>query len=278
MVGDFKIFDLVRIGVVAVAVILSACSSSGKSAGEREADLFRAMLRAGDKSLERGDFNGAAAFYQRAHEAEPRKPKPLIGLGKALSMGGAPQRSAAAFRKALVLDPEDRAARRGLGNALIAMDQADLAIHEFEKVLKSYPKDHRAYNGLGVASDVTGDHAKAQEYYYAGLEIVPGDVSLRNNLGLSLAFAGHFKGAVEVLAPLTQRPDASPRERQNLALAYCLSGDTVNAEKYFRQDMDRNSVQRNLNFCAALRKMTDPVLRVKSIRAGYVIKNSVSKR
>jgi Flp pilus assembly protein TadD len=273
MLRKIGIFHFAMTGAFAAAVFLAGCAGSGKSPEEREASVVRAMIRAGDKSRERGDFNGAAAFYRRAHEAEPDRTEPLIGLGKALAMGGAPRRSAAAFRKALVIDPDNPEARRGLGNALIAQDQADLAVQEFEKVLQKHPKDHMAYNGLGVAYDAVANHTKAQEYYYAGLEIVPGDVSLRNNLGLSLAFAGHYKGAIEVLTPLALRPGASPRDRQNLALAYGLAGDTLNAEKFSRLDMDARSVRRNLNYYAALRKMNDPVLRVKSVRAGYVVKS-----
>lgn len=274
MLRYFQNFHLVMISAVAAAVLLSGCGGARYTPEEREANVVKAMMRAGEKSRNRGDYNGAAAFFQRAHEAEPDKPDALIGMGKALAMGGAVRRSAKAFRDALVIDAESSAARRGLGNAMIAMNQADLAVREFEKVLENNAKDHRAYNGLGVAYDSVGTHTKAQEYYYAGLEIVPGDVSLRNNLGLSLAFAGHFKGAIEILRPLALRSGASPRDRQNLALAFGLSGDTFNAEKFARLDMDANAVRRNLSYYAALRKMDDPILRVKSVRAGYVMKPS----
>ena len=123
------------------------------------------------------------------------------------------------------MDGKNTRALRGLGNVLIAQDQPDLAIAEFQKVLALDSKDYRAYNGLGVAHDASAQHSKAQEYYYAGLEIVPGDINLRSNLGLSLAFAGHYKGAIDVLRPLAQRTGATPRDRQNLALAYGLAGE-----------------------------------------------------
>jgi len=266
----FKVFHLLAIAMVALAVLLSACTAPQRTPEERDADFYNAMMRAGDKSLGRGDFNSAAALYKRAHDSDPNRPEALIGLGKAMAMGGAPLQSATAFRKALVVDADNPDALRGLGNALIAQDQAEMAIKEFERVLKAHPKDYRAYNGLGVAYDTIAEHSKAQEYYYAGLEISPGEVSLRNNLGLSLAFAGHYKGAIEILLPLATRPGASPRDRQNLALAYGLAGDTANAERYARMDMGREMVQRNLNYYSALRKMTDPVLRVKAVRRGYI--------
>jgi Flp pilus assembly protein TadD len=94
---------------------------------------------------------------------------------------------------------------------------------------------------------------------------------LRNNLGLSLAFAGHYKGAIEILRPLALRPGASARDRQNLALAYGLSGDVDQAKKFARMDMDSREVERNLSYYAALRSIADPVMRVKSVRAGYAL-------
>jgi Flp pilus assembly protein TadD len=242
---------------------------SGEAAGDKE--VIAAMMRAGDASAKRGDYGAAAAFYRRAQNADPKAVEPLLGLGEALVAAGVARESADAFRRALTIDPNDPRALRGLGNALIGQDQADLSIAEFEKALAINPKDYRAYSGLGVAHDSMAEHTKAQEYYYAGLTIAPDDVTLRNNLGLSLAFAGHYKGAIEILRPLALRPGASARDRQNLALAYGLSGDVDQAKKFARMDMDSREVERNLSYYAALRSIADPVMRVKSVRAGYAL-------
>ena len=228
------------------------------------------MMRAGDAARNRGDLTAAVAFFRRAHKADPKSIDALIGLGESLTAAGISKEGAQSFREALALDPKSSRALRGLGNALVAQDQLDLAVEQYDKALAINPKDHRAYNGLGVAYDTMAEHTKAQEFYYAGLEMAPGDVNLRNNLGLSLAFSGHFNGAIEVLRPLALRPGATARDRQNLALAYGLAGDMANAKKFARLDMDQRSVERNLNYYAALRSMTDPVLRVKAVRSGYV--------
>lgn len=262
-----------RVGTVALlAALLSACSSmeapeTAKDDGAKE--ISAAMMRAGEKSKARGEYSAAVGFFRRAHEASPEDIAPLSGLGEAMVAAGLAKEAANAFRKALVIDPANPRALRGLGNALVAQDQLDLAVEQFEKALAVNGKDHRAYSGLGVAYDSMAKHDKAQEFYYAGLEIAPSDVLLRNNLGLSLAFSGHFNGAIEILRPLALRPGATARDRQNLALAYGLSGDMKQAKQFARMDMDSRSVERNLNYYAALRSISDPVLRIKSVRAGY---------
>jgi Flp pilus assembly protein TadD len=257
-----------------------ACAQGGATDEERkkadaavDKEVAEALMRAGEASRKRGDYSAAAAFYRRAQNADPTGPEPLIGMGESLAAGGATREAAQAFRRALALDEANVRALRGLGNALISQDQSDLGVEQFEKALALDPRDYRAYNGLGVAYDSMAEHTKAQEYYYAGLEIAPDDVSLRNNLGLSLAFAGHYKGAIEILRPLALRPGATARDRQNLALAYGLSGDVAQAKKFARLDMDSREVERNLSYYAALRSISDPVLRVKSVRAGYAIQS-----
>ena len=257
--------------------MISACAGSDDAGSEDGTvsgkNVVAAMMRAGEAARKRGDLSAAVVFFRRAHKAEPKSVDPLIGLGEALTAAGIAKEGAQAFREALAIDAKNSRALRGLGNALIAQDQLDLAVEQFDKALAVNPKDFRAYNGLGVAYDTMADHTKAQEFYYAGLETAPGDVNLRNNLGLSLAFSGHFNGAIEILRPLALRPGATARDRQNLALAYGLAGDTANAKKFARLDMDQRSVERNLNYYAALRSMNDPVLRVKSIRSGYVVQS-----
>lgn len=261
----------------AAAALLTGCAmsdildSSGEKSAKDEKSVAAAMMRAGEASRQRGDLSAAVAFFKRAHRAEPEQIDPLIGLGEALVAAGLGKEAANAFRKALTIDQNSVRALRGLGNALIAQDQLDLAVEQFQKALAVDARDYRAYSGLGVAYDSMAKHETAQEFYYSGLEIAPDDIMLRNNLGLSLAFAGHYKAAIGVLRPLALRPSASPRDRQNLALAYGLSGDTKEAKRFARMDMDSKAVERNMNYYAALRSMTDPLLRVRSVRAGYAL-------
>jgi Flp pilus assembly protein TadD len=274
-----NVYITLRFSVTALllgGLVACATGDGGEAEGKHsvtDKEIVAALMRAGEASRQRGEYAASAAFYKRAQDADPKSVEPLIGLGEALAAGGVSREAAESFRRALAIDDKNTRALRGLGNALVAQDQADLAIEQFEKAIAIDPRDYRAYSGLGVAYDSMADHDKAQEFYYAGLEIAPNDTVLRNNLGLSLAFAGHYKGAIEILRPLALRPGATARDRQNLALVYGLSGDVEQAKKFSRLDMDSREVERNLSYYAALRSIADPILRVKSVRAGYALKS-----
>src|SRR4029079_15334768 len=55
--------------------------------------------------------------------------------------------------------------------------------------------------------------------------------------GLALALAGHPRDAVSVLESAAREPMADARVRQNLALAYALSGDWTQARTVAAQDV-----------------------------------------
>ena len=86
------------------------------------------------------------------------------------------------------------------------------------------------------------------------------NVGLHNNYGMSLAMAGDFPDAVAELDQIA-KPDAPPRYRLNLALAYGLAGDDVHAAEAARQVLDEASVQNNLSYYALLRGMEGEELR-----------------
>ena len=79
---------------------------------------------------------------------------------------------------------------------------------------------------------------------------------LHNNYAMSLAMAGDFADAVAELGQIA-KPDAPPRYRLNLALAYGLAGDDVHAAEAARQVLDEASVQNNLAYYALLRGMDE---------------------
>ena len=62
-------------------------------------------------------------------------------------------------------------------------------------------------------------------------------MAARINLGLSLALAGDSNGAIELLRPLASRSDATPRMRQDYAVALAMGGHTDDAQKVLQTDM-----------------------------------------
>ena len=103
-----------------------------------------------------------------------------------------------------------------------------------------------------------GDHETAQQRYIDGLEIAPDNTSLRNNLALSLALAGDYDEAVQVLSRIAAGPTPSLAARHNLALVYGLKGDMDKAAQIGRRDLTEAEVRSNLACYARLRALTRP--------------------
>lgn len=256
--------------VSALALLLAACAgdvNTGALRGTSPEGGYAALLRVADGTRAKGDLATAAGMYRRAAELRPDLAEPYVRLGLTLNDLNAWNEAVPVLRQALTLDAGNADARRGLGNAYLSLGQPDLALPQFDTALRAGAKDARLYGSIGVAHDLLGDHAAAQAAYRAGLALTPDSEGLANNLGLSLALAGDFRGAVEVLRPLG---NSGPRARQNLALVYGLSGDPAQAARLARVDLDENAVRSNLAYYETLRAMGGKQ-RLAAIRARGVL-------
>jgi Flp pilus assembly protein TadD len=245
--------------VLGLGLLVAGCATDPltDSVGTVPGATLASLKRLGQATMETGDYASAAGFYRRAHEQNESDFEALLGLGTAMSRLGAHDEAVRTLRKALAAQPGDPDARRELGNALVALGQPSLAIAEFEASFDK-KQDARCLNGMGVALDMLGEQAAAQEQYQAGLRLEPGNLSIRNNLALSFAVSGKYADSLRLLEPIARQPNATPRQRQNLALIYGLAGNRDKAAAVARLDLDEISVRRNLAFYETLRAMGDP--------------------
>ncbi len=244
---------------------VEATPKSGEEAGTLSG-LAAAVQRVGDQTRTRGDLASAVTIYRRAADLAPSNPQPYLAMGDTLLALGAYNDATKAYHDAI-----DRGvtvdAYRGLGNALIAQGQPGLALTQFEQAIRLAEDDVRGYSGKGVALDMIGDYAAAQAVYRWALQIDPDNKTVLNNLGLSLAFSGQHREAIEMLIPIALNPEATPRQRQNLALAYGLAGDMTEAARIARMDLDEESVQKNLAYHQVLRGLKGAIGGAKSVGA-----------
>ncbi len=213
-----------------------------------------------------GDVRGAIPFYRRAHQLDTIQATPLIRLAIALQTVRAYAEASQVWQAALALDPGNAEALRGYGNNLIALNKPQLAVDKL-RASNEIEEDARTYNGLGVAYDMIGDAREAQVHYRLGLQLAPDNVALRNNLGLSLALSGDFQDSIDLLLGVVASAAATARHRQNLALAYGLSGQIEQAAAVARQDLDEQAVASNRAYYAILRAETDPAVRSAILRS-----------
>jgi Flp pilus assembly protein TadD len=213
-------------------------------------------MRVADTTRQGGDLAQAAALYQRAAQMEPTNIKPLLALGSVYGQLHLPKQAAEAWQAAVTLDPKNTTALRGLANAELEYGDPAGAIRNIRAAQAVQP-DWRNDNSLGVAHDMLSDHVAAQAAYRDGLALAPGNLQLTNNLGLSLALSGDFAHALPLLETTAKDPAATPRMRQNLALAYGLSGDDKKAAEIAKLDLDPAGVQENLGYYEFLRLLQD---------------------
>lgn len=263
------------VSALALAVTLAGCANDPftdsirprqtADSPDSPTDRVTPILRVAQATERGGDLRSAVGLYRRAHSMDPHRYEPLIGLADGLARLGAADEAAEAYRAAIALRPRDVVALRGLGNQLLALGQPAQAILQLEAALDQGP-DARIYNSLGVAHDVQGDHPGAQAFYRAGLDVDPASMALRGNLALSLVLASRYNEAIELLKPMAFGPSATPRLRQNLALAYGLSGDMDSAARVSRVDLDESTVRHNLSYYSTLRAMPDRRTILRALR------------
>lgn len=153
---------------------------------------FGSLIGAGKAALELGDTQAAAGFFARADAVNPKSPMPQAGMGAVSVANGEPQAALPYFKRAQQL---------GAPLATIGCDR-------------------------GLAFDLLGRQSDAQSDYRAALGGLDSDEA-RRRLALSLAISGNRAGALDALAPLAAKGDASTSRVRAFVLA--LTGDSNGA-------------------------------------------------
>jgi Flp pilus assembly protein TadD len=153
---------------------------------------FGSLIGAGKAALELGDTQAAAGFFARADEVNPKSPLPQAGMGAVSVANGEPLAALPYFKRAQQL---------GAPLATIGCDR-------------------------GLAYDLLGRQSDAQNDYRAAFGGLDSDEAHRR-LALSLAISGNRAGALDALAPLAAKGDASTNRVRAFVLA--LTGDTQGA-------------------------------------------------
>jgi Flp pilus assembly protein TadD len=153
---------------------------------------FSALVGAGRAALALGDTQASAGFFARADEVNPKSPLPQAGMGAVSVANGEPLAALPYFKRAQQL---------GAPLATIGCDR-------------------------GLAYDLLGRQADAQNDYRAAFGGLDSDEAHRR-LALSLAISGNRAGALDSLAPLAAKGDASTNRVRAFVLA--LTGDSNGA-------------------------------------------------
>jgi Flp pilus assembly protein TadD len=157
----------------------------------------------------------------------------------------------AAYRVALKLDPKSSEAETGIGRCLLRRNAIE-AEQAFEAAVSDDPNNAAALNDLGIARDLRGDFAGATQPYQQALLIDPGELSTEVNLGMSLALSHDPQDGLQYLGPLANTEQATPKIREDYALALLADGQQDRARQILEVDLTPETAQAALESYMAL--------------------------
>lgn len=163
-----------------------------------------------------------------------------IGLATRAQVALSAQNYAAAVdfaERAVAGKPTEASFRALLGNAYFASGRFASAETSYRDALELAPNQTDVLLKLVLVTIAQGRNAQALGLLQEGRGALDA-----GNYGLALALAGQPADAVDVLGQAARQPAAGARVRQNLALAYALSGDWDSARAVAAQDLSPDLV------------------------------------
>lgn len=147
---------------------------------------------------------------------------------------------------AVKLAPREAAYRKLLGQTYLEAGRFTSARQAFTDALALDSNDGAAALSLALAQTAEGDWAGARATLQDHAGVIPAA-----DRGLALALAGDPKGAIGVLLPAARSADATPKTRQNLALAFALAGNWQASRAIAMVDLSPADVDKRMEQWAA---------------------------
>ncbi|MBW8294639.1 SPOR domain-containing protein [Sphingopyxis sp.] len=161
---------------------------------------------------------------------------------------------------AVAASPRDASYRALLGQAYLNDGRFTSATSALTEAMELGATDSNTIIALTLAQIAQGKGAEAISLLQAHRDTVPA-----SDIGLALALAGDSEGAIYVLTDAARAPDASARTRQNLALAFALSGRWAQAQILASQDLSPAKLEARMVEWSKLAETPNAQLRVASL-------------
>ena len=188
-------------------VLIAFCLLLAASATFADYDAGAAAFRA-------GNFELAAAEFQRFVEERPDEPQGYHMLGRSLIFAGRPGDAVAPLRKAIELNPNDVPSRVFLGRAFDENQKPDECIATLNRLdIDSLPKQAQiqVYQRRGRSHAKLGNTGSAAVDFGRVADLKPGDAKARFDYGKKLQDDAQLDAAIAAFERATSM-DGSRRE------------------------------------------------------------------
>ncbi len=204
-------------------------------------------------ALTNGRPESAIAIYQALLGQAPQDVELHYLLGSAYNLNDEYEMALHQLKLATDIDREAGYASRGeilreIGRAHLALGDSPKALIALEQASDLLPYDAVTHNSLGVCYALHQAYQQARGAFQAALNIEPGSVEYRNNLALGWILDDKPQQGIDVIYPRYLRGKSTAKLRQNLALAFAMTGDIEAAKAIARQDLTQAELERNLDF------------------------------
>jgi len=181
---------------------------------------------------------GCASPMARSASVATGKANLAYGLRAQMALSSGDYASAVDLaEKAVEASPQDAGIRALLGNAYFGSGRFASAEGAYNDSLALAPAQPQVILKRALVQIALGRNSEAISSLQAAQGLIdPADY------GLALALAGQPYDAVQVLETAARAQGADSRVRQNLALAYAISGDWTNARTVAAQDLSADLV------------------------------------
>lgn len=204
-------------------------------------------IRLATASEAAGDLGGAERMYLQLSKGGSLQS--IIDLASFYCRHAQQQRAVELLEQAYGKHPTEATVQRSLANAFIAAGAPDRAIAILDEALLKNPGEPYLYNSRGVALDNLERYADAQDAYRKALALAPEhEMDFKTNLSMSHILSGDYSAAIKLLQPLLGHDNVVPEVRQNLALAYGLSGNIEKAKLFGGNDLSAKEMDENIRF------------------------------
>ncbi|GGE80903.1 SPOR domain-containing protein [Sphingomonas prati] len=195
------------------------------------------------------------AGQTRVASASGRVPSGKTAAAQFATMGETAMRNrngalaVAMAERAVSVEPGNARYRAQLGQSYLLAGRFASAIDAFRDAAAVAPEDGRTLLGLALAQGALDRQDAAR----ASVAAADGRIGAADR-GLALALAGDNAGAIALLEPAARMADATPKTRQNLALAYALDGRWDLSRATAAQDLSADRVDARMQAWAVLAK------------------------
>ena len=212
-----------------------------------------------------GVATGCSGMGQMAVAPAPAAGKPPIaakaaGDARVALEAGKASKAVGLAEAAVAGSPRDGNYRALLGQAYLNDGRFASATAALTEAMELGATDGNTILSLALAQIAQGKNADAVALLTQHRETVPA-----SDLGLALALAGDNEGAIYVLSEAARAEGAGARTRQNLALAFALSGRWVQARVLASQDLSIAKLEARMAEWSKLAEQPDARLRVASL-------------